>query len=181
MTQVREKLSLEEFRALPEQKPYLEYWNGEIVQKMAAQKDHSWLQDEIAGALREYRKRVGGRSGPEPSIEFLNPGDRRELVPDVAYWAPGKPIGGPYMKPPTLAVEIRSAGQSPNFLRNKCRYYRANDVDAAWLIDPETRTVEVFDADRDGDLLGEHATLESVALPGFALPLRELFAVLDDE
>jgi Uma2 family endonuclease len=180
MAQVREKLSLEEFRALPEQKPYLEYWNGEIVQKMAPQRSHHELQDEIAARLREYRRERGGHSGPEPTIAFANPTDTRELIPDVAYWAPEKPVGGPIMQPPTLAVEIRSSGQSATLLRGKCRYYRANGVDAAWLVDPESRTVEVFDAERDGVALRKDDTLESPDLPGFALPLKELFAVLDD-
>ena len=62
MAQVRDELSLEEFRALPEQTPYLEYWNGAIVQKMAPQKNHSWLQDHsarssarIAGCMGDIR------------------------------------------------------------------------------------------------------------------------------
>jgi Uma2 family endonuclease len=181
MTQVRPSLTLEEFRALPEQKPYLEFWNGEIVQKMAPQKNHSWLQDEIAGQLRSYRKQHGGRSGTEPSILFDNADDRRELIPDVAYWAQGKTVGGPVMLPPTLAVEVRSAGQSSSLLRGKCEFYRRNGVDAAWLVDPESRTVEVFEEGREGVVLRDDATLTSPVLPDFELPLRELFAVLDEE
>jgi Uma2 family endonuclease len=179
MAQVRDKLSLEEFRALPEQKPYLEYWNGEIVQKMAPQRNHHYLQDEIAGILRDYRKQHGGHSGPEPTIDFFDPGDTRELIPDVAFWAPDKPVGGPNMQPPTLAVEIRSVGQSASMLRAKCRYYRANGVDVAWLVDPESRTVELFDEGRDGAVLGKDNALECEALPGLRLDLRELFSVLD--
>ena len=177
MAQVRDRLSLEEFRALPERKPYLEYWNGAIVQKMAPQKNHSWLQDELGAQLRAYRRVHGGHSAPEPSIEFANPDDRRELIPDLAYRAPGKPVGGPVMLSPTLVVEIRPEGQSRAWLRSKCGYYRENGTDAAWLVDPETRTVEVFE--RDGTVLGEQDTLTSAALPGFDLLLRDLFAVLD--
>ena len=180
MAQVRDKLSLEEFRALPEQKPYLEYWNGAIVQKMAPQKNHSRLQGKLLILLNRLAEAAGGEALPEPSIAFANPVDRRELIPDLAYWAPGKPVGGPVMLPPTLAIEIRSEGQSRASLQGKCRYYRENGTEAAWLVDPETRTVELFDDGNDSKTLGEGDTLMNAALPGFDLPLRDLFAVLDD-
>ena len=83
------------------------------------------------------------------------------------------------MLPPTLAVEIRPEGQSREWLRSKCGYYRENGTEAAWLVDPEQRRVEVFDADCDGTILGKQDTLTSAALPGFDLLLRDLFAVLD--
>ncbi len=82
--------------------------------------------------------------------------------------------------PPTLAVEIRSAGQSVPFLRNKCRFYRANGVDVAWLVDPQARTVEVFDEHGDGLVLINEAHLESGALPGLRIELADLFDALDE-
>lgn len=180
MTQVGERLSLEQFRAIPEQKPYLEYWNGEIVQKMSPQRNHWKLQQRLAVLFDAYQRQAGGDAGPETSIFFDSPGDQRELVPDFAYWAPEKPVGETVGLPPTLAVEIRSAGQSLPFLRNKCRFYRANDVDVAWLIDPQARTVEVFDDGSDGLVLINDSALESAALPGLRIELRELFEALDE-
>jgi Uma2 family endonuclease len=56
---------------------------------------------------------------------------------------------------------------------------RANGVDVCWLIDPETRSVEVFEGAKDGETLEADGTLASASLPGFTLPLRDLFAVLD--
>lgn len=173
-------MSLEEFRAIPEQKPYLEYWNGEIVQKTSPQRNHGVLQTEMTIRLDSFAKSRGGRAITEASVLFEGRGEVRELIPDVAYWEPRKPVGGPVMDPPTLAVEIRSAGQSLPFLRNKCRYYVANGVDVAWLVDPQTRTVEVFEEGRDGVVLINDSHLESAALPGLNIELGELFAVLDD-
>lgn len=172
-------MSLEEFRAIPEQKPYLEYWNGEIVQKMSPQRNHWKLQQRLAVVFEAYQQASGGEAGPETSISFDNPADRRELVPDFAYWAPGKPVGESVGMPPTLAVEIRSPGQSLPFLRNKCRYYVANGVDVAWLVDPQSRTVEVFEEGRDGLVLINDSHLESAALPGLSIELGELFSALD--
>ena len=180
MTQVGQRLTLDEFRAIPEQKPYLEYWNGEIVQKMAPQRNHWELQTRIIELLLEHRKDAGGRTGTETSVYFDNDDEPRELVPDVAFWAPGKPVGGPVAEPPTLAVEVRSAGQSLNSLRDKCRYYIENGVDAAWLVDSESRTVEAFEADRDAETVREGALLETRHLPGLSIDIAELFSVLDN-
>ncbi len=179
MTQVGQRLTLDEFHAIPEQKPYLEFWNGEIVQKMAPQRNHWELQTRIVELLLEYRTHAGGRTGTEASVYFDNESEPRELVPDVAYWAPAKPVGGPVAEPPTLAVEIRSAGQSLNWLRGKCRYYIENGVDLAWLVDPESRTVEVFEAERDGEPLPAGFVLQSRHLPGLSIDTSHLFSVLE--
>ena len=64
-------------------------------------------------------------------------------------------------------------------LRRKCRSFRANGVEVCWLLDPQSRSVEVFEGERDGDRLVADAVLESPAMPGFTLTLSELFAVLD--
>ncbi|MGH2633517.1 MAG: Uma2 family endonuclease, partial [Tepidiformaceae bacterium] len=83
------------------------------------------------------------------------------------------------MLPPTLAVEVRSPDETMDAQRTKGRFYRAHGVDVAWLIDPESRTVELFDEAHDGQTLPSDSALESSYLPGFSLPLAELFAVLD--
>ena len=76
----------------------------------------------------------------------------------------------------SVAGEVRSPGQSVAMLREKCRAFRAAGVDTCWLIDPVARTAEMFEGDADGRRV---TVLESVAMPGFVLPLDELFKVLD--
>ena len=56
---------------------------------------------------------------------------------------------------------------------------RANGVDVCWLIDPRSRTVEVFEDESDG-VVFRGRWLASVHVPGFALDLDELWALLDD-
>lgn len=83
------------------------------------------------------------------------------------------------MMPPTLAVEVRSPDDTMAEQRAKCRFYRNHGVDVCWLVDPASRTVEVFEAGREGAVLGANDTLTTPHLPGFALELSALFAVLD--
>lgn len=172
------RMGLEEYLALPQEPPYLEYLDGEVVQKPTPKRKHLRLAHELDFALGLYMRHRGGDAGPEGHIWFGVP--RHWRVPDLVYWAPGKPQGNDDVSlPPTLAVEILSPGQHFQDLRDKCRFYRANGVDAAWAVNPDTRTVETFDIESDGAVLTDADVLASPAVPGFELPLDELFAVLD--
>lgn len=160
--------------------PSYEFVNGEVTQKPMTKKTHLLLSDELLGVVRDYRKRVGGMSGPEPTINFSDTLNRIYRVPDVAYWAPGKERGRDVMLPPTLAIEVPSPGQTMRELREKCRFMRAAGTDVCWLFDPASHSVEVFDDTLDGEVLREPAVLESHFLPGFRLALADLFSVLED-
>ena len=99
-------------------------------------------------------------------------------LPDVSYW-------GPELRPvddtqPTIAIEIRSPSQTMGELREKCRSFRRNGVPACWLLDPATRTAEIFEGKRDAEHVPESGLLGSGQLPGFGLPLVQLFAVLPE-
>lgn len=176
---IKHRLTVEEYLALPEEKPYLEYVDGEVVPKMAPDRNHAGIAGELDFRLGLYRREHGGFFGPEGRVEFNDAGKRRFHLPDVAYWAPGRPIGKPIMAPPTLAIEIRSPDEPLSSQREKCRFYRSHGVDVCWLVDPVSRTAEVFEGDRAGAVLSADRALESPFLPGFRLPLGELFAVLD--
>jgi Uma2 family endonuclease len=63
--------------------------------------------------------------------------------------------------------------------REKCRFYRSAGVDVCWLVDPLSRTVEVFDSSLDGAVLRANDALELAAMPGFRVELTDLFTVLD--
>jgi Uma2 family endonuclease len=110
----------------------------------------------------------------------LRPGLVR--IPDVSFvsWArlperrsPGKPI--PDLAP-DLAVEVLSKSNTLQEMERKLREYFQAGVRLVWYIDPEARTVEVFTAVDWSTMLDESQTLDGGdVLPGFALPLCELF------
>lgn len=163
-----------EYLALPEEKPYLEYVDGVVIQKPMPTAVHRKLVAFIVHALFNYHTQSGGDSGPEGRIRLGDGPSYR--IPDAAYWAPGRPSGDDSI--PTLVVEVRSPEQTMGELREKCRFYRRNGVDACWLVDPDSRTVEVFDNGRDGERFAGDAVVSSPAAPGFALSLKDLFAVI---
>jgi Uma2 family endonuclease len=92
---------------------------------------------------------------------------------------PTREPGDDILSPPTLAVEVRSKDRSMRGLRDKCRYYRTHGVDVAWLIDPYSRTIEVFEGEADGQRAARDGTLESPSLPGLRVPVADLWAALD--
>jgi Uma2 family endonuclease len=73
-----------------------------------------------------------------------------------------------------------SAGNTARELVRKRQEYFAAGVHLVWQVDPHTRTVEVFTAPNQSTVRHEAQTLEGgMVLPGFILPLQELFAELD--
>ncbi len=168
------RMSEAEYLALPEEQPYLEYVEGVVLQKAMPNADHRKLIDELIIEIGLYRRRHGGDSGPEGRVRLPDGSGYR--LPDTAYWAPGVPSGDDTV--PSLAIEVRSPGQSLPSLREKCRAFRRNGVLVCWLFDPSTRIVEVFDDSHDGEPFSGD-TLTSSHMPGFTLDLPNLFATLD--
>jgi len=167
-------MSEAEFLSLPEEKPYLEYVDGVVLQKPIPTREHRKLVEELVYRIGRYRREHGGSAGPEGRVRLPDGSGYR--IPDAAYWAPGRDDSDDSV--PSVAIEVRSPGQSLVELRRKCRSLRQNGVDVCWLIDPTTRSVEVFEGGRDGEPR-DRGALETPVMPGFSPPLEELFAVLD--
>lgn len=107
-------------------------------------------------------------------------------IPDVAFIAWDR---FPYRRVPTepipdvapdLAVEVLSPGNTPGEMARKRQDYFAAGTRLVWQVEPNKRTVEVFTAPDQSTVLYEADTLEGgTVLPGFTLPLQELFSELD--
>jgi Uma2 family endonuclease len=164
-------MSVREFLRLPEEKPYLEYINGVVEQKPMVNAEHRRIVGRLDMKFGGYAEAQGGDFGPEGRVDIAGTDDY--MLPDTAFWAVGVPSGDDSV--PTLAVEVRSPDQSLPKLREKCRAYVRSGSATAWLIDPGRRVVETFD--HDGvQTLKAGAVLTCDAMPGFALPISELFS-----
>ncbi|WP_206107763.1 Uma2 family endonuclease [Paludisphaera rhizosphaerae] len=78
---------------------------------------------------------------------------------------------------PDFVAEVRSPSDGINDVRAKMSEYIAQGVRLGWLIDPETRTVEIYRPDREAEILAspEKISGEDV-LPDFILDLAEILA-----
>jgi Uma2 family endonuclease len=107
-------------------------------------------------------------------------------IPDVSFFCwdklpgrmlPSEPIPDLF---PDLAVEVLSEGNTPEEMERKLREYFLAGVRLVWMIDPRKRAAEVYTApDAPAATLDETQALDGGnVLPGFKLPLAELFARL---
>ena len=82
---------------------------------------------------------------------------------------------------PDFAIEVKSPGNDLAELRLKCRRYVECGAFAAWLIDPETRTVEIYEQPHGVEaivLQNAASVTGSGPLASFVLELSEIWAGL---
>lgn len=167
------RMTPEQYLQLPEEKPYLEYVDGMVVQKPMPNEEYAQIALEVGYHIRLWLRGKKGRAGVEARAKLGDLPDYR--LPGVSFWKAGVPAGN--QAPPTLAVEILSPDQSLAELRRKCEFLRSTGVETCWLIDPERRTAELFEGRNQKGRPVD--TLTAACLPGFTLSLGELFSILD--
>jgi Uma2 family endonuclease len=128
-------------------------------------------------------RNLGIVTGADGTVELIADLVR---IPDVAFtnWdripgrrMPKEPI--PRLAP-NLAVEVLSRSNTSGEMAVKRQDYFAAGVELVWEVDPNARTVAVYISPSDCTTLrvGDQLDGGSV-LPGFTLPLADLFAELD--
>jgi Uma2 family endonuclease len=158
----------------------------ELVDGVLVEKVMGYLESTLACDLIKFLSYfldvhdLGFLAGPDGAARLM-PGLVR--YPDVSLilWAqlprrerPTAPIA---QLAPALAVEILSPGNTKKEIARKIREYFLSGVRLVWVIDPKARTVRVYAAPDESEVLTEGQTLGGGdVLPGFALPLRNLFA-----
>jgi Uma2 family endonuclease len=92
---------------------------------------------------------------------------------------PATPIAGVV---PNLAVEVLSESNTPAEIRRKLKEYFLAGVELAWVVDPFKRTVAVYTAPDRVTMLTEKDSLDGASvLPGFKLPVKDLFVLLPED
>jgi Uma2 family endonuclease len=183
---IYDDLSLEKFLRLPEAKPALEYLRGKVVQKVSPRTTHSVLQMSLGTRIANYAlPRKLGRPYPELRCTFGG----ESFVPDLCVFAPGRipkdergRLVDDIFFPPDLAIEILSPGQTLRDLGSKLARCVRKGVRLGWLIQPRRSRVFVFRPDRPVETLESDDVLQGEdVLPGFTLPLSEMFGWLSED
>lgn len=152
-----------------------------------------YLESLVAGAilarLREFAgsRRLGVASGPGARYRKL-PG--LMLTPDVAFASWGRHPGRHVQKEavagmvPELVVEIVDEDDTPKAMEEKRGVYFEAGVLSIWIVHPRRRIIAVYDH-RVPDAPALHAGNDVIEmteiLPGFRLPLADVFGELDEE
>jgi Uma2 family endonuclease len=161
----------------------------ELVDGVLVEKTMGYVESLLAMAIGEFLRRfvrehkLGIVLGEGGTLRIL-PDQVR--IPDVCFLSWERFPDGKLPKTPIptvapdLAVEVLSEGNTEAEMRRKLQDYFAAGVRLVWYIDPRARTATVYTSPQDFAVLGENDILAGGdVLPGFELPLRELFAEVD--
>ena len=181
------RLTLDEFLALPETKPYSEYACGEVYQKPMPDKSHGDLEFILTLLIREFLKRSPlGVVVLEWRCIFGPVGRERAFVPDIAFATherravPGRNERQFLWTAPDLAIEVLSPDQPAAPFADKLLFYLRHGVRLVWVVDPETRTIYVYRPDEEAQILRPGDTLDGGdVLLGFSVPVDDIFAEIE--
>lgn len=159
-----------------------ELFRGELVQMTPTSDEHAELLlilgSYISPFVRQHKlgKAYGGDIGFR-----IRPDEATVLAPDIAFLKQDAlPPGGRTRKfltgPPTLAVEIVSPHDRPDDVQQKARAYLEAGTELVWVVYPEARQIMVYRSLDKVRVLTLESSLEGEdVLPGFSVPVREIF------
>jgi Uma2 family endonuclease len=179
------KLTYADYEQIPEDGMRHEIIDGVHYVTPAPTRRHQYLLAKLTARLFTFaeERRLGQVYAAPFDVLFS---DHDIVQPDLVFFS-NERLGALNDKnaqgAPDLAIEVLSPSTRRRDLMLKRRLYERDGVREYWVVDPERGTVAVHRRSGDGfakaiDLAAAGDRLETPLLPGFALPLRDLFAEL---
>lgn len=176
----KERYTYEDYAQLPEGAPY-QLIHGELTMSPSPTPYHQILQSHLHFILtRLVQTQRLGQVLAAPMDVYLSEEDT--VQPDLLFIAQDRLdiIGEQKIEgAPDLIVEILSPSTAYLDLTKKKRLYEAHGVKEYWTVDPEQKTVEIFENTDDGFIqhtrVVESGTAASTLLDGFTVDLDDLF------
>ncbi len=176
------KITLAEYRAMDETDGGVwELVNGELYQMPPATAEHQFLIDFLARMINNLMESLS----PAPGLAFTNIGlaisELYAPTPDITYvrYENLHLTRGGFMEGvPDLVVEALSSDRQRDLVLKR-GWYAGAGVPEYWIIDPVNDTITILELSGsdyvERAVLGRSDTLTTLAIPGFALPLEQLF------
>jgi Uma2 family endonuclease len=178
-----QRMTLEEFRALPEGPPYYEYEEGELILVASPTPEHQDIVGELSHTLRQFvRQHQLGRVVMEVDVYLP---DGRGYIPDLAYLVTEhlhllNPTDRKIHGSPDLVVEVTSSTPARDRV-HKFRVYYGNGVPWYWIIDSNTLAIEEYHATLQGYLrtasVAAGEEFQPQLFPGLVINLAALLGV----
>jgi Uma2 family endonuclease len=152
--------------------PDLEYVDGELRERPVVQTIHGTMQSLLSFWFYQHAAEWDIRCAVEARIRVSA---MRVRLPDVVvdrkgFWPQT------LVKPPLLVIEVLSPDDRYAEMHAKIRDYLAMGIKTVWVIDPETRTAEVY-----GDHPQTGVTRLTVSGSPVYVDLAHMFALVDEE
>jgi Uma2 family endonuclease len=161
---------------------------GRIVTFMPSGKMHARVSKRILMALDQYVQTLGKGEAFGDNLGYALPtplaSGRQSFCPDVSYFAgpEGDDPHGFIQGPPTLAIEVRSEGDygpaaEVRLAQKRSDYFEAGTL-VVWDVDPQAKTIVVYDSSRPANPRPFHqgqAADAEPAVAGWRVEVRRLF------
>ncbi|MFN8485088.1 MAG: Uma2 family endonuclease [Anaerolineae bacterium] len=177
-----ELVTAEMLAALPDTGERTELVRGEVVSMSPGGAEHGRIGGRLFVALGDFVLRHGLGEIYLAETGFILSRDPDTVrAPDAAFVAAARLAGrgrrsGFFDGAPDLAVEVVSPNDSYQDVEDKVYDYLNAGTRAVWVVNPRAQTVTVYEPTRVARTLTVHDTLDGGdTLPGFALPVRDLF------
>jgi Uma2 family endonuclease len=147
-------MTLEDYRSLPEGRPFHEFEEGRLIPMTSPTPEHQDILVELGHVLRRFvRDQRLGRVFAEVDV-FLP--DGRGYIPDLTFLSAERmgllsPDDRKIHGAPDLVVEITSSEPERDRV-HKFRVYYENGVPWYWIIDSQTLAIEEYQATPNGYL-----------------------------
>ncbi len=182
---VHERLyTASDLKALPDDGRRYELDRGRLIVMPPPKREHGLVVLEIAALVRNHvRAHDLGQVSAE--IGYLLGKDPDTVrAPDVSFTAQARvaPLKDEYDHvPPDLAIEVASPGNTTSDMIEKIEEFFEAGVRQVWVLYPRRRVIYVYTAPDNVSILRDEAMLQGGdVLPGFAVSVRDIFAVLGD-
>jgi len=154
---------------------------GELIMMSPAGSRHGAVLARLTGRIVSFvdEHRLGTVFGAETGFQIQHDPDTVR-APDVAFVRasrmPADLPGGFFPGPPDLAVEVVSPSDRASEVLAKVQDWLEAGSAAVWVVDPHTRRVSVYRSGEVVVLKESDALAGGDLLPGFSLPVAEIFA-----
>ncbi len=170
---------------------YSEGVHGELIrgvlhETMPPGERHGVIMAELTALLVMFVKQhLLGRVTAGDAGVWIEQNPDTVRGPDIAFFsteriAAGPPRPGYSFAIPDLVIEIVSPNDKSHEVYDKARMWLSHGVRLVWVVNPETRTVDVHHSQRAVEVIDESAELDGAdVLPGFTCPLLDVFPPAD--
>ncbi|MCS6860792.1 MAG: Uma2 family endonuclease [Abditibacteriales bacterium] len=182
-TQLPQRVTWEEFLALPETMQKCEVVDGELITSPAPTWEHQVIAMNVAKALDTFvkRRKLGQVAIAPVDVVIQKKPKLRVRQPDVLFISHERKsiISTRVEGGPDLVVEILSSSDTRAMLDKKLKDYCAVGVRECWLVSIEAETVEVLRLSKRGaeriGLYGIGDVVVSEVLTGLKLSTKKIF------
>jgi len=183
MTATKTRFTYQDYLALPETINRVELIGGELVREPSPGASHQKIVGNLYYHLRRFvrRRRLGTVFLGPLDVVLGAEGEEEVFQPDILVVARDRLaiVGKVVRGAPDLVIEVLSPSTTTRDREVKQRAYAHYGVREYWIVDPESRTIEVLSL-REGEfaslgVFGGGDTVASSVLPELRLSASKIF------